>query len=507
MLFQNSSIAQKGVIELLPGTEKLIYDEKTGAQKLIGGGVNLNYEGNRIYADSIFHYEAKKLIKGYGKVQITKDDSLNLYCDSIWYLTDKQTATLYGKVRVISNDYVLTTKELDYIAKTGMASYLNYGKIKNLTENETLTSKRGYLYPNEKNFHFSEKVRYRSDSLNVDTDTLQYRYVKKIVSFYGPTSIYNDSTDMFANKGWFHTQNQEGVLQDNAYVVQDGKQICGDSLYVNNTEKLAIGKRNVHYIDTANKVEFLGHSVYFSEKEHYGYATDSALVIYKLKSDTLHIHCDSILMTTDSANKIDLIRLFDDVQVYGTKIQASSDSMVVNQKINRITLFTDPILWSENAELKADTIHVFINDSIIEKAELIQNSTAIMELDSGNYYNQVGGKLMEAFFKDNELIRVEVNQNAQTNFFPQDTIRTDTLIEIQRKGMTRLYASNIKVYLDSGEVMGITYFKNADGAFYPMNQIPKDEQFIKNFDFQPEFRPTSIQDIFRRKRYFKNQEN
>lgn len=506
LLFPNTLKAQKGIIELLPGTKKLAYDDVSGAQKLIGGGVNMNYEGNKVYADSIFYFEQKKLVKGYGHVQITKNDSLNLYCDSIWYFTDTQKAKLYSRVRVVSNDYVLTTRILDYDAKTGLASYQNNGKIENLTQNEVLTSKRGYLYPNEKNFHFSESVRYRSDSLSLDTDTLQYRYLQRKVFFYGPTVIKTDSTDMYCKKGWFNTQTQEGVLENDAYIIQNGKQLCGDSLYINDKEKIAIGRKNVHFIDTLNKVEFTSQKANFSNKEHFGYVTDSVQIVYRLKEDTIYIHSDSMLVHTDSSSKIQQIELFWDVQIYGTKIQASCDSLVMNKVTDKITLFRDPILWSQNSELKADTMHVYMNDSVISKVELVQRSTVIMELDSGNYYNQVGGKNIDAFFSNNELIRVEVNQNAQTNYFPQDTLRSDTLIEIQRKGMTRLYASSIKVYLDSGEVLGITYYKNPDGVFYPLKDVPKEEQFIANFFYFPEFRPISAKDIFRKKRYFKKTE-
>jgi lipopolysaccharide export system protein LptA len=503
LLLPISIKAQKGLIELLPGTQKLSYDEKSGAQRLIGGGVNINYEGNKVYADSIYYFEKQRLIKGYGHVQIIKNDNLNLYCDSIWYFTDKQQAKLFSKVKVINDDYVLTTSLLDYDAKSGLASYQNYGKIENISKKEILTSQRGYLYPKEKNFHFSSKVRYRSDSLSMDTDTLQYKYAKKKVYFFGETSITSDSVYMYCNKGWFHTEGTEGVLEKNAYIVKKDKQICGDSLYFNDTKRLAIGKKNIHFIDTTHKIECLSNVIYFAEKEHFGYVTDSVLLIYKLKNDTLYIHSDSVLLRTDSLNKIKTAQLYWDVQVYGTKIQASCDSLILDKTINRATLFNNPILWSQNAELKADTIHLFTNDSLIEKAQLIQRSTAVMELDSGNYYNQVGGKNMEAFFKNNELIRVEVNQNAQTNYFPQDTIRTDTLITIERKGMARLYASDIRVYLDSGEVIGITYFKNPDGAFYPIKDIPEEEKFVKGFSFNPKYRPKNIRDLFRQKRYFK----
>jgi len=496
--------AQSGVIELLPGTQKLEYNEKTGAQKLVGGGINLNYEGNRVYADSAYYYEARKLVKAFGHVQVTKNDSLNLYCDSLWYFTDTKKAKLFHNIRVINDDYQLTTDFLDYDAHSGKASYFTGGEIKNLTENETLTSVRGSLYPNQKRFHFSKNVQYRSDSLTMDTDTLQYDYRKKKVYFFGNTLICRDTTTMFCKNGWFQTEKQEGVLNDSAYVIQGGKSLFGDHLYINETEKMASGKGNVRFIDTTSHIETFSNIAFMSKKAQFGYATDSLTVIYKMKKDTFYVHSDSILLFTDTAGKLVHAELFDDVQIYGTKMQAACDSISLVKAENRMTLYRMPMVWSENSELKGDTIQLFYNDSVITKAALFNNATAVMEIDSGKYYNQVGGKRMDAYFQNNELKQAYVAQNAQTNYFPQDTIRTDSTIEIQRKGMARLSASQIRVYLDSGEVVGVTYYKNPDGAFYPMAQIPADEQFIKNFAFTPQYRPTSPKDIYRKKRNYKS---
>lgn len=496
------SYAQDGIIELLPGTQKLVYDEVSGAQKLIGGGVNLNYEGNKIYADSVFHYEKQNVLKAYGRVHIIKEDSLNLHCDSLTYGTKTHLAKLYGNVRVIEDDYVLKTQLLDYNSESGLANYNNGGRIENTVENETLTSTRGYLYPKNKNLHFSGNVKYVSDSLEFTSDTLQYRYVKKIATFFGPTYIQTKKTETFCNEGWFNTDIREGVLKNEAFILYDSKQLCGDSLYLNDSLKIFEGQKNIHFIDTVQKISFESQKAYFSKNEQFGYLTDSLQIIYTMKDDTLYMHCDSVLIFTDTSDKLIRSELFWDVQIYGNKLQASCDSMSFDRTIERATLFRKPILWSENAELKSDTMYVFANDSVINKVELIEKPTIIMEVDSGNYYNQIGGKLIEAFFKDNKLTLAEVNRNAQTNYFPQDTIRSKNQVEIKRQGMARLYASRIKIYLDSGEVTGITYFDSPDGAFYPIPKIPMDEKFINNFSYFPEYKPINRFDIFRQKRYF-----
>jgi hypothetical protein len=112
-----------------------------------------------------------------------------------------------------------------------------------------------------------------------------------------------------------------------------------------------------------------------------------------------------------------------------------------------------------------------------------------MEIDSGNYYNQLSGRNMIAYFENNELIKADVKGNAWTIFYPEEEKKTDTNLVKIRKGMNRLFASDLLVELDSGEVKSITYYDKPDGIFYPMDQIKLEEKFIKGFSWNPLLRP------------------
>jgi hypothetical protein len=63
--------------------------------------------------------------------------------------------------------------------------------------------------------------------------------------------------------------------------------------------------------------------------------------------------------------------------------------------------------------------------------------------------------------------------------------------------MNRVVASDLRIYLDSGEVKGITYFDKPDGVFYPLKLIKKEEQFINGFNLNPALRPKSAYDLLK----------
>jgi hypothetical protein len=87
------------------------------------------------------------------------------------------------------------------------------------------------------------------------------------------------------------------------------------------------------------------------------------------------------------------------------------------------------------------------------------------------------------------LNNVKVNGNAWTIFYPVDEEANDTSLVKKRMGMNRLFASELLVYLDSGEVSRITYFDKPDGIFFPMDKIDASEKYIQGFSWSPMLRP------------------
>jgi lipopolysaccharide export system protein LptA len=478
---------QGNVLELLPGAEKLGYNKKLGYQYLIHG-VNFIYQGNTMYCDSAHYYDKTQEVRAYGNVQVKKDD-INLFCDSLYYNGKTKKAKLWGHVRVRDLEYKLTTDTLEYDAKKGQGLYRHGGKIESIVSTEVLTSRVGYFYPDSKSFFFSGKVKYRNEELSMTTDTLQYVYSKQTTYFYGPTKIVKDSTTMHCERGWYNVETEEGSLIRNARIDQGNRIIKGDTLLYQPALGQYIGKGHVYLKDTTERTEFYGDRAFSSDQKNFSYITGHALAVRAQKNDTIYIHADTLFNQNDTLGKPLYSRAHYNVKIFNADVQAMCDSMHFSDPNGTMELFKGPIVWAKNAELKGDKMDIFLNDSVVERIVITENATALMEIDSGQYYNQIGGKLMTAYFKENELVRSVVNGGAKTIFFPENEEKTDTTVTVKRLGMNRLYASDLRIYLDSGEVTGITYYDKPDGVFYPMDQIKEDEQFIKEFEWKAALRP------------------
>ena len=210
----------------------------------------------------------------------------------------------------------------------------------------------------------------------------------------------------------------------------------------------------------------------------------------------MFIHADTLFTFTDSINQLSHVRGYNTAKFYSYKTQGVCDSLIYQHKLGKLEMYKKPIVWSNKAELKGEKIDVYLKDSILDRVEIKQNATIITEVEKQKFYNQVGGKNMQAYFNSlNELTKIDVNGNAQTIYYPEENITKDSIIEIQRKGMSRLYSSDIKIYVENNEFTKVVYVDQADGVFYPMEKINKEEEFIIGYSWNPILRPLTKKEI------------
>ncbi len=491
-LIAGNTSAQYNVLELLPGSDELRYDAKTGLHTLVGN-VSFKYQGNLMYCDSAIYNKKKNIVRAYGDVHINKRDTLNLFCDSLQYNGKTQMAKLWGNVRVRDREYKLTTDSLDYDAKLSQASYRYGGRVEGSKSREVLTSRVGYFHPDTKNFFFSKDVKYVGTDIHMTTDTLRYLYSKQTAYFYGPTDIKAKEALMHCESGWYNTETEEGTLEKNAWISKDSSYISGDTLIYQPLQGSYTGFGNVYYIDSTEDLSFTGNYAFSSDSLHYTLLTGDAIATKMMKDDTLSIHADTLYnYKTDS---IEVLKAYNKAALYSDGFQAVADSIVYDKNMGCLELHRSPIVWSKDAELKGAFMDMELTDSIINRVNIYEKATILMEIEPSLYYNQIAGSNINAYFKNNEIHQAYVNGNAMTIFYPEDEKSTDSTYTKRRKGMNRLYSSDLRIDLDSSEIVGITYIKQPDGAMYPMSKIEKDEQFVPGFNWKPHLRPSSKSDL------------
>lgn len=187
-----------------------------------------------------------------------------------------------------------------------------------------------------------------------------------------------------------------------------------------------------------------------------------------------------------------MVKAYRDVRMFRSDFQAVCDSLVAFSSDSTIHLYIDPVLWNETNQVTSDVMDVFTEHEQIERVEFVGRPMMITELDT-MYYNQVTGKEMTAFFRNNQIFRNDVNGNVQTIYYLQedDSPRVVNLLVVEGGSMTS--------YIEQRKVDKIVYRANPVATIYPLDKIPEDQNlFLKDFKWEAERRPTQ-RDVFDRR--------
>jgi hypothetical protein len=117
------------------------------------------------------------------------------------------------------------------------------------------------------------------------------------------------------------------------------------------------------------------------------------------------------------------------------------------------------------------------------------NTAFIVSKDSTSSFNQIRGKDMVAYFRKNELYKINVDGNAQTVYY----IREDDGYLI---GINLAEASAMTIKLKDSDVKTINYRSKPVEVMYPEKELPGDMKTLKGFNWQEYLRPQSKIDIF-----------
>ena len=212
-------------------------------------------------------------------------------------------------------------------------------------------------------------------------------------------------------------------------------------------------------------------------------AADSAAMV--IPPDTV----DSLAVPADSIYR--LMKGFRDVRIYRSDFQAVCDSMTSISTDSTIHLYIEPVLWNEANQITSEVMDIYTANQQITHAEFVGSPMMVSQLDTV-HYNQVAGKQMTAWFRDNEIYRDDVNGNAQTIYYMQDGEPP------QITGMGVIESGDASFFIEEKQIVTITYRKDPTWNIYPMDKIPADQDlYLKGFKWEGARRPTQ-RDVFDR---------
>ncbi len=464
------------------------YDKRLGAdvQRIIGNAV-FEHEGAFLYCDSAHMNNATNSMKAYSRVHIKSSDTLNLYGDSIYYSGETRIAEVFDHVKLIDKRTILTTDKLIFDRNTGIAFYLTGGHIVN--DQNTLDSKRGYYHTNTKDFFFRDDVVLVNPDYVMNCDTLRYNTQSKISWFRGPTTIKGKDTDIYAENGWYNTVTDISEFNENARVKNGDQVLTGDSLYYERKNGYGQAFRNVEVIDTVQDIVVTGQYALYRKSLGYTLITQKPEALFIEENDTLFMHSDTMRATFDSAQKTKEVFAYYHVKYYRTDIQGMTDSLVYTFSDSTMRMLGSPVLWTEENQLTADSIHVTTANKQVKNLYLYNAAFIISKDTLGDGYNQIKGRNMTGFFLDNDLTSIKVQGNSETIYWVREEDGTLT-------GINKAFSSDMFIRLKERKMQQIVYIEKPEAVLYPEGELTAAELLLKNFIWLGDRRPMKREDIF-----------
>jgi lipopolysaccharide export system protein LptA len=482
-------IGQQGEVVKILNADQWLYDEAiTDAQRLIGH-VKLQYKDMLMSCDSAYQFEAE-VFEAYGNVKINQGDTLQLFGDLLFLNGTENMARLRKDIRLKDKSITLTTDKLNYDLETEIASYFEGGKIVSSTGNNVLTSTYGYYDSKGEVFHFKDNVELTNPEYKVVADTLKYYSVSEVAHFLGPTNITTKDTHIYCENGRYNTKTDICQFNENAIVTSRSTELKGDSIYFNG--QLGIGKafNNVEIHDTTSNYAIFGDYGWHDDRLSSSFVTDSAMMVQYFDTDSLFLHADT-LKSNKLENGKNLISAHKNVRFYKPDLQGKADSLSFSEGDSTLTLFNDPLLWTADNQILGDTIVMKMYGGKIDKL-FVWSSAFIVAKAGEDKFNQIKGKEMTGFFRDNALYKVQVNGNGQTVYYAEEESESGT----RPIGVSKIECSDILIFIEESEIQRLSFLKAPSGNMLPISQSTKSETELKGFRWDTASRPQSKSDIF-----------
>ena len=453
--------------------------------QILNGDVCFRHDSSYMYCDSAYFFEQTNSLEAFSNVRMEQGDTLFVYGDYLFYDGNTQVAYLRENVRMENGQVTLFTDSLNYERIPNIGYYFEGGLI--VDSLNQLSSFYGQYSPETKLAVFNDSVQVENPDFTLYSDTLHYDTESKVATILGPSVIVSDSGTIHTSRGWYDTVNNTSLLLDQSQVESGEKILIGDSIFYNRDTGMGEVYGNMSLIDTAQHVTLQGEYGYYNEQTGYAFATDSARFLEYSQGDTLFLHADTLQMVTvDSVYRE--IKAYYGVRFYRIDMQGVCDSMQFNTRDSGLYMYTEPVLWNEQYQLYGDTIAIYMNDSTIEYAHVIQFAFAAQHVDS-SYYNQLKGNDLKAYFEGQAVHQIDVAGNAESIFYPLEK-------DGAKVGMNETKSGFLTIWVKDNKLDKLKIWPSPVGSMTPIPDLKPDQKMLKDFYWFDYLRPKNRDDIY-----------
>ncbi len=479
----------------LERADRLWMDDRIDSNyQVLVGNVEFRKGDMFMYCDSAHFYDQEGSMQAFGHVRMEQGDTLFVYADELNYSGPEEMAVFYGDysspVRLINRDVVLVTDVFNYNLESNIGYYESNGTITDAAN--TLTSVYGQYCPDTKEAEFRIDVVLKDTAerdFTLTTQELLYNTDTHMARIVSPSVIVTDSATVYSSNGWYDTESDKSELYDRSLVVtKRGNTLTGDTLFYDN--KIGFGEAfgGMVLTDSVRQSSIEGdYGCYFQHRDS-AFATIRARALEYSKKDTLYLHGDTIKAYRLPEDTMHVIVAYPRVRFWRIDMQGLCDSLSIEERDSMMHMMRHPIVWSDQRQVFGNVIDVHFNDSTVDWAKLPDFGFVAEHIDE-EFYNQLSGKEMIAYFDNGNMNRLDVSGNVESIMLPQENDSTyNKMINSESSFLVGEFKDN--------KLEKLTMWPEVTGTVTPLYLAKKSIYYLSNFKWYDKLRPKDKDDIF-----------
>ncbi len=376
-----------------------------------------------------------------------------------------------------------------------------------------------------------------------------YNMQTQMVNLTGPTVVTSkDGTVIHTTQGSYDLKNGNAIFANRTTIKDSsGRTYQADNIAIDEKSGIAQLEGNGIINDSANRLIVTGNEIYLNKKSNSFLATKKPVMIVIQDKDSTYIAADtlfsgytttvsgnnlvpvkdsakkeitkkdsiqvitivpnlldsshSILTGKDSMPKTKIINrnktdtsvryliAFHHVRIFSDSLQSICDSLFYSGADSVFRLFQEPVIWSSKSQVTGDTIYLFTKNKKAKRLYVFENGMIINNAGH-QLFNQMQGKTINGYFVNGEIDYMRVKGSpAESVYYVQDN-------DSAYVGMNRATGDVIDLYFEKQDLKKVLFVNKVSGVLHPMKQIPPDQKYLKNFNWQDKKRPKNKLELF-----------
>lgn len=513
--------------------DSLVY-EIDAEEADIYGSVYVIYRDQVLFSDYI-HYDDKNDIAYYTDKAILKNGSVELKSKRGEFRTQEDLAIFSQTVSVKDTAFELYADSLLY--NTALNKAIFQGPTDIILDSATVYCEGGYYLMDEKKGYFKDNAQYFGLKDTATADEIKADGVNNQVEMIGNAVYVGETTYAEGEYIRYNQETGEVEVRGDGYVKDGDQELRSDVIFYNKTtkkfssegrtnvasenseliadniqalDKNGIATGQVVFKDTLNGIridsetlEFdQGNASYnkaysdgekallrseFEDKDSMFISADTLFSFQQISHDTLSsMGPDSIEQISISSDTLDLLTAYYGVKIYNNSFQAVCDSLAFNTKDSILTLYKNPVMWSDTSQFQADTIMIYFAGNTVDRIELFPKSFISNSADEV-FFNQVKGKRSIAYFTEGKIDSMNVKGNAQSIYYLMD--EDNAYIGVNKTECTSM------TFYFAETLQDIFFETEPTSKIFPMETTNHDAIKLEGFSWLSDLRPKDKTDI------------